>query len=532
MSLDDFLSFRHEASRAKWRKEIFRPQPPPFLGPLVSIKEAMEALNRSESYVRHQIDEGRLNIWKDPTTKRVWILKDDVEILKGDIRALEERGETRGGKRGPRKPKESQEPEEEDLDAIGGWEHPKPPPVVVGAGIEESIRESNLRYEQKQRENEEWYAAELAKLEDRDPEEAVRQLQIERGWLKPEPPAPKPETVFDTTVSVYDAARSLWSTVESTPRKKRRPSQVVRPISWSNPNPGPRKPVKPYIDPESVASSTRQQIIPSFPTGWITGREVKNIFQITHSGVCRLVREGKLRRRKRETGRAIWLYDSLEVEALAEARIAADSGPTPGKSLTWWGSRANPIELTKFDGWMPLKDAAQLLGITPSAVGALCDRGLLPARQKEPGKRGSRVYVPHHHVLSLSKRPEYQKRRAAKSKIGSPQSEIEVDPWDTGWPFEVTGKNLHVDHGEFYSQAQAARALGISVQAVHRLRIRGRLQCHHNLRDRKGRSGRFKWWFYRKADVDALRSDPTYADHHKRWVKTRNRKAGWDSPGA
>jgi hypothetical protein len=185
------------------------------------------------------------------------------------------------------------------------------------------------------------------------------------------------------------------------------------------------------------------------------------------------------------------------------------------------------MTLTEFDAWMTLQEAAKLLGVTPSAVGALCDRGLLPAKQREPGKRGSRVYVPHHYVLHLLNRPAYQNRRRAKSTARSPESETEIDPWDTGWPIEVTGKNEDIDHGDFYSQAQTAQALGITVQAVHRLRVRGRLEGHRSERNRKGRSGAFKWWFYRKTDVDALRADPAYNDHHKRWLKARNRKAGW-----
>jgi hypothetical protein len=194
----DILDLRHEPTWAKWRKDLQRNNPPPYLGPLVTIKEAMEALNRSESYVRARIEDGRLNTWKDPVSKCVWILKDDLDILIGDNRALEEKGGREVGKRaGRNKPNPQSEihnPQSEDLDAIGGWEHPKPPEVIGGTSIEESAHESQARCEQKRRENEEWYAAELAKLEDRDPDEAVRQLQIERGWITPEPAAAPPES--------------------------------------------------------------------------------------------------------------------------------------------------------------------------------------------------------------------------------------------------------------------------------------------------------------------------------------------------
>ena len=94
-SLDIQLSLRHEVSRAKWHRELFRESPPPFLGALISRKEAAEALGRSISYVRNRMEDGRLNTWKDPVSKQVWILKDDVDILIGDNAALQEQRQTR-----------------------------------------------------------------------------------------------------------------------------------------------------------------------------------------------------------------------------------------------------------------------------------------------------------------------------------------------------------------------------------------------------------------------------------------------------
>jgi len=517
-SLDIQLSLRHEVSRAKWRRELFHEQPPPFLGPLVSIQEAMQTLGRSRSFVVNRMEEGSLNYWKDPSSKRIWILKDDLDILTGVC--ARRQSDTEPTKHGQSKTRtkranpqpETDNPQSEDLDAIGGWVAPEP--RGAAGYLEQKEKESEARYARKQRENEEWYAAELARLEDRDPIEAVRQLQIDRGWL-----------VLEPTNRVDSVAPLL-----PLPPREGAGGVGPRPVSWSSPHAKPRTPPEPYIDPDNQSAIPNPQsaIAVAFPIGWITAGQVSSILDVNHSGICRLVSEGKLHRRKRETGRAIWLYDSIEVEALAEFRLAADKGPTVGKSLTWWGGRADPMALSDFDSWITLAEAAQILGITPGAVGALCDRGILPARQKEPGKRGSRVYVPHHHVLHLKERSAYQKRRAAKSKVEDPKSEITVDPWDTGWPFEVAGKNLDEDHGEFYSQAQAAKVLGVTVQAVHHLRVRGRLKGHRSERDRKGRSGRFKWWFYRKDDVHALQSDPAYNDHHKRWIKTRTRKAGWD----
>jgi hypothetical protein len=62
---------------------LFREQPPPHLGELVSVREVMERTKRSRTWVQNRINEGSLNFWKDPTTKRVWILKDDLDIVAG-----------------------------------------------------------------------------------------------------------------------------------------------------------------------------------------------------------------------------------------------------------------------------------------------------------------------------------------------------------------------------------------------------------------------------------------------------------------
>lgn len=114
---------------------------PLILGELVSVAEAMEALKRSRTFVQNRYNEGSLNYWKDPTTKRVWILKDDLDLVIGvDGRR---RASGVGGQSHPLGPvagtgtlvseKREQRGEEltaaelaqEDLDAIGGWEAPK-----------------------------------------------------------------------------------------------------------------------------------------------------------------------------------------------------------------------------------------------------------------------------------------------------------------------------------------------------------------------------------------------------------------------
>jgi hypothetical protein len=519
-SLDIQLSFRHEAGRAKWRKEIFRPEPPPFLGPLVTIQETMVALNRCRTYVQDRMDDGRLYCWKDPTSKRVWILKDDVDILKGDIRALEERGETRGGKRGPRKPNNPQSairnPQSEDLDAIGGWEHPKPPPVIVGESLEKAAQESQARYEQKQRENEEWYAAELAKLEDRDPEEAVRQLQIERGWLILEsaaagPPEPEP------------SLKSLIPTVCS-PRKQR--TCPPRPVSWSNPLRLPPAPVEPYVDSDDVVASFPDEPLHApFPTGWINKHEAAKVLQCSSSRADLLAIRNKLQR-VWHPKRRMFLFDSVEIEQLAEQRPESQMKVTiPGKRFDWWGPRAKPMELQEFDYWITTAEAAQILGITAYQVTHMCDRGLLPCKQTRPGVRGSRIHVPHCAVFRLSQREDYlvrkklwaDSRRTSSTKAGG-NEEWNLEPIDPSRPSKATDRN----HGDYVTARQAALLLGVSIAAVKNLRERGRLPGIHLHPKRKG-TAKNPWWFFRRADVDNLLADPEYRKRAARGKKRQYR---------
>ena len=286
-------------------------------------------------------------------------------------------------------------------------------------------------------------------------------------------------------------------------------------------------------DPQSAIDNPQSAIDVPFPMGWITGREVENMLQVTYTYICHLVKQGKLQRRKRPPGksRAVWLYDSVELDNLAEARLDKDSGPVHGKSLTWWGSRANPMELTEFNCWICLKDAANILGILPDAVGGLCDRGVLPAKQKAPGKRGSPVFVPHHQVLRLQQRPEYQQRlkwRRGERTRSDEDIEQKMEDWLPGKAdrMQTMGRSLRMDHGVDYNTVQVAKLLGISRFTVGMLRARGRLEGHKSDRTRKGQAEPRSWWFYLKKDVDALQADPAYNDRHNRWIKTRNAKAG------
>jgi hypothetical protein len=531
------LDLRHERSWEKWRRELRRSDPPPFLGPLVSINEAAEALGRCVGYVRKRIEDGRLNVWKDPVSKRVWILKDDVDILAGDNRALEEAGVYRGGKRGPRKARDSkagpEDAECEDLDAIGGWEHPKPPEVIGGAAIEQSALESQARFAQRQRENEEWHAAELAKLEGGDPEEAVRQLRIERGWVTPEAgPKPDAEPESDAEPAADSTLMDLLPRMRSPRNQRKQRKQAPRPVSWSDPNPRPRTPPERYIDPDEAAILEPQvEVCRPFPIGWVGWKEGAAALQVSPNQFLRLARRHGLQRRIAPgAGRPRYVYDSIEIAALAERRLAASPPPAPGKRLDWWGSRRVKMELNEFDGWLTVREAAQLLGVNTRSISFLCNTGKLPCHQKQPGVSGSRLYVPHHHVLRLKERLAESKGRAAYEKglrrdasqaVYIDKEEFGIfDVPDRGW-----SKACERDHGEYYSTRQAANVLGVRPNSVRLLMRRGRLTGHRI--NKKRRSSR-PWWFFKKADVDALLADSEYNRNHRRWLKGVRRKAGWE----
>jgi len=509
-SLDIQLSLRHEVGRAKWTRELFREQPPPFLGPLVTIKEAAAALSRSEAYVRSRIDDGRLNTWKDQTSKRVWILKDDLDLLLGDNAALQEQRQTR--RRGDRETRSRsanpqsaiENPQSEDLDAIGGWVAPEP--RGAAGYLEQKEKESEARYAQKQRENEEWYAAELAKLEDRDPVEAVRQLQIERGWLTSDPP-------LGTLMKLAAESRAAKQ-----PRKR---PESARPISWSDPNAKPRTPPEPYADPDdqSAIPNPQSAIDRPFPIGWVSSKVACSMLQVCRVRLTQYVKEGRLQRRFRPDGKLRYLYDSVELERLAEQRLERQATLLPNESYSHWGPRSHKIELNEFDGWISSSEAANMLGITRQRVFEIIREGKLPCYQKDPGKQGSRVFVPHNMVIRLRDNPIRHKRReACASGISAPE------PQDRGWeeqgiePYQQSDStpNTRRDRGEFYTARQTAQLLGISVGTVHRLRLRGRLVGHHHT-PRKVRIR--PWWFFRKEDVHNLQADPEYTRHHKRYRK-------------
>jgi hypothetical protein len=341
--------------------------------------------------------------------------------------------------------------------------------------MEESIRESNLRYEQKQRENEEWYAAELAKLEDRDPEEAVRQLQIERGWVTVAPEEPEIEP--DSFESVFDAARALSTGKRDGGSGKGRKTKAdVRPVSASGPTPRVEVVVEPFVDPEIQVHDLKTAIVCPFPMGWVGWRAAAGMLQVSKGTLNQLALDGKIGRRKSEDGGNVWLYDTVELERVGEERLAKRCKvAAPGKRLDWWGSRRVKAELHEFDGWLTAQEAGRILGVSATRVGRMCDKGMMPCYQEKPGMQGSKLMVPYFQVLRIAERPE-RKERHTKWEESRKRSAAWVEHED--WGIEEhdprgESRATRKSHGEYLSTKQAALMLGVGRQAVDNLRLRG-----------------------------------------------------------
>jgi hypothetical protein len=182
--------------------------------------------------------------------------------------------------------------------------------------------------------------------------------------------------------------------------------------------------------------------------------------------------------------------------------------------------------------WMTAREAAETLEVTPDRVGELVETGMLPAYQRRPGKRGSRLWLPSYYVMALAERPEHLERReryaagaeGAASRLVPEWEEKDLSAYD---PYQPSPLTEH-DYGEFYTARQAALLLGITVGSVRRLRKRGRLTGYH--RKRYPHRDRYRgpiytvgrqWWFFRKEEVRALMADPAY--RRRRQIQAESR---------
>lgn len=135
--------------------------------------------------------------------------------------------------------------------------------------------------------------------------------------------------------------------------------------------------------------------------------------------------------------------------------------------------------------------------------------------------------MPHHHVLSLAKRPEYQARRTRwQESRHKPSADIEHEDWGIE-PHDPRGESraTRKNHGDYLTTKQTALALGVAPSSVRNLMLRGRLQGHQ-LRPKKPGSAKNPYWFFKRQDVDNLLADPAYRRNSKRgkqahWLPNR-----------
>lgn len=280
-------------------------------------------------------------------------------------------------------------------------------------------------------------------------------------------------------------------------------------------------------DPTPPASSLIGR--PSSLPEWIPALEAADILGLSRSALHWMARRGAIQRRMVDRNS---YFDAVELVAIAqERRRHREEHPRPGEGFQWWGNRAVRPRLRLHEHLITSADAAAILKITPLAVTNLVRRGLLPAHQKRPGKQGSPLLLVDTQVHSLARQDRYRRSRARYEK------RFDGEPYrNQGWeshdiPPPEDRVPHPVDHGIYYTTAQAAEVLGVTRTRVTRLRKEGRLKGYQNpaRRDRQNlyrsepRTGN-RWWFYKKMDVHDLQADPAYCDRRARWLKGRQPK--------
>jgi hypothetical protein len=184
------------------------------------------------------------------------------------------------------------------------------------------------------------------------------------------------------------------------------------------------------------------------------------------------------------------------------------------------------MECPPGDRLIGVVEAAQMLDVSPNTVYAMVARGRLFARQKQPGRHGSRLFLSRNQVDRLLGDAGYRARHDANKNSRGRNShgseELNLPEWviDSGLRDEDRAPrrpNIDRDWGEFFTARQAARVLGIDRRIVGVLRQRGRLQGHRS--PRANPNSRGAWWFFRKEDVYALAQDRSYTSRRDRMKK-------------
>ena len=178
-----------------------------------------------------------------------------------------------------------------------------------------------------------------------------------------------------------------------------------------------------------------------------------------------------------------------------------------------------------------------ILGVLPNRVQKLVKAGRLFGWQKDPGKKGSRLWLSWNQVNRYAGSWDRTRRRAWWDKKAIPGVDkqavepgllSEHDLFMETYRLKPDGaKNLERHHGDYFSARQAARELGVKPTTVHQMRMNGTLMGYRRRRPNTlNKTGRRLWWFFLKEDVWALKEDPQYSERSRRAKETyRNRTA-------
>ncbi len=275
---------------------------------------------------------------------------------------------------------------------------------------------------------------------------------------------------------------------------------------------------------------------------WISEREAANTLQVCRWTVTELAKRHGLRRekrvlseranpRRRGVPRARMAYVMQEIEFLRDERERAVRTISP---TAWRQDLQHPVVRTKIeappgDHLITRSEAAEMLGIAPVDVSKLVSRGRLFGWQKQPGQRGSCVWLSKRQVIRYADDPDRIRRSRAWREGKRSGAPIRTNPpeWavecglvnEDGMRKQPTSER---DYGVFFSTRQTAKLLGISTAAVaqlrHRCRLTGHRAKHANPRSRGA------WWFYRKDDVYDLLADPKYRRAHRAGMKAQQNR--------
>lgn len=274
---------------------------------------------------------------------------------------------------------------------------------------------------------------------------------------------------------------------------------------------------------------------------WVTGAYAAGLFGLSYVAARALMMRHGVRRKVEEPeggvrrpGRPTYLYLLEDIEALVRLREREESRRSIAPGAWREGPTRKPfirsaLEAPPGDRLVTRVEAAAQLGVHVNTVTALVMKGILFGWQRIPGIHGCPLMLSERQVRRVANDPERIRRQQAQREGGLKDKRHEIAEANRdGWLEEVglAGRGggrrpwIERDFGEYFTVAQAARAMGVSRQTVYGFRARGRLRGYQKP-VRKGEGNGCKWWFFRKDDVYALLADRSYNDYRARYRKGR-----------